>query len=130
MTFHGAVLFCSRVLLVVGLVAITWVSLEPADRLPPSPNVSDKVLHFAAYALLGAIAALAQRKPRVILTVVLLTGFGLLLEFLQGRTSYRAFEMRDLLADALGAAFGALLVAVLVRALSSTRRRTGATLEG
>ncbi len=129
MTFHGAVLFCSRVLLVVGLAAITWVSLEPADRLPPSPDVSDKVLHFTAYALLGAVAALAQRRPRVVLTVVALTGFGLLLEILQGRTSYRSFDLRDLLADALGAAFGALVVAVLVSTFSSTRRRSRATLD-
>ena len=130
MTLHGAVLFCSRVLLVVGLAAITWVSLEPADRLPASPDVSDKVLHFAAYALLGAVAALAQRRPRVVLTAVLLSGFGLLLEILQGRTTYRSFEIRDLLADALGAAFGALVVALLVATFSSTRRRTRATLEG
>lgn len=119
----------ARVLLVVGLAAVTWASLEPADRLPATPEVSDKVLHFGAYAVLGAIAALAQRRPRVVLTVVLLSGFGLLLEFLQGRTTYREFELRDLLADALGAAFGALLVALVLATPGSTRRRSGTTLD-
>ena len=116
MSVGGIVLWSSRLLLVIGLVGVTWVSLAPAERLPTTPNVSDKVLHFAAYAILGVAAALAQRRPRVVLTTVLLTVFGLLIEILQARTGYRDFELRDLLADGLGAAFGVLLASLLLNA--------------
>ena len=118
-----AVIVVARVLLIATLAAVTWTSLSPADRLPATPNISDKVLHLAAYALLGVVATLAQRRPRVLLTIALLTAFGLVIEVLQGRTGYRDFDLRDLLADALGAAFGVLLVAVLRRPSDGTRSR-------
>lgn len=118
-----SVIVVARVLLIASLAAVTWTSLAPADRLPATPNVSDKVLHVAAYALLGVVAALAQRRPRVLPTIVLLTAFGLVIEVLQGRTGYRDFDLRDLLADALGAAVGALLVAVLRRPSDRTMSR-------
>lgn len=113
MTICGTVLVVARIGLVIALAILTWASLEPIDRLPVAPNVSDKVLHLSAYAALGAVAALAQRRPRVIITVLLITVFGLLLEILQGRTGYRTFDLQDLLADAIGAAFGVLLVTAL-----------------
>lgn len=114
MTARGTVLVVARIGLVLGLAAVTWASLEPIDRAPVAVNVSDKVLHLTAYAALGAVAALAQRRPRVIITVLLITAFGLLLEILQGRTGYRTFDLQDLLADAIGAALGVLLVAALL----------------
>jgi len=109
------VIVAARALLVVGIAGVTWTSLAPADRLPSTANVSDKLLHFGAYALLGVVAALAQRRNRIVVTIALLTAFGFLIEVLQSRTGYRDFELRDLLADALGAAFGVLLVALVRR---------------
>ncbi len=108
---RAVVVVAARVILLFALAAVTWTSLSPADRLPETPDVSDKVLHLVAYAILGVFAALSQRRTRVLLTVALLTAFGYLIEILQGRTGYRDFDFRDLLADALGAAFGVLLVA-------------------
>ena len=46
MSVRRIVLWCSRFALVIGIVAVTWVSLAPADRLPATPNVSDKVLRI------------------------------------------------------------------------------------
>lgn len=112
---RDGLLWGARLALVVALTIVTWASLEPIDRLPGAANISDKVLHLGAYAALGVAAALAQRRPRIVLTVVLLTAFGLLIEVLQGRTGYRSFDLRDLLADALGAAFGVLVVVVFRR---------------
>lgn len=100
----------ARIVLVAGLGAVAWASLVPIEDVPMSTAVSDKVQHVAAYALLGVAAALAQRTPRVMLTIALLVGFGFLIETLQGMTDYRSFDLVDLLADTLGAAVGVLVV--------------------
>ena len=114
MTVRETVLVAGRVCFVVALVGVAWASLEPIDRVPGPTNLSDKLLHLIAYATLGVTAALAQRRPRIIMTIAALTAFGLLIEILQGRTGYRSFDLQDLLADAIGAAFGVLLVATIL----------------
>jgi VanZ family protein len=114
MTLRGTVLVIARVCFVIALVGVAWASLEPIDQVPGPTNLSDKLLHLVAYAALGITAALAQRRLRIILTIVVLTLFGFLIEVLQGRTGYRSFDLHDLLADAVGAAFGVLLVATIL----------------
>ena len=90
---RSVLLIGSRIALVGALAAVTWSSLAPPDDLPSEIALSDKLLHGIAYAVLGVVAALAQRRPRVILTVLLLTAFGLLMEVLQDRTTYRTFDL-------------------------------------
>ena len=121
---RSVLLIGSRIALVGALAAVTWSSLAPPDDLPSEIALSDKLLHGIAYAVLGVVAALAQRRPRVILTVLLLTAFGLLMEVLQDRTTYRTFDLADLYADALGAAIGVVVVAGSVRLADRRRARS------
>lgn len=114
MTVRDAIAIVGRIGIVAATAVVTWASLAPIDRIPVAENVSDKVLHLAAYTVLGALAAFAQRQPRVVLTILLVTAFGLLLEVLQWRTGYRSFDLRDLLSDAIGAALGVLVVALIL----------------
>jgi VanZ family protein len=118
------VLWGARIVVVAGLAGVAWASLAPTDDVPLSHAFSDKVLHFAAYALLGVAAALAQRTPRIVLSVVLLSAFGLLIEILQGMTDYRSFDLRDLVADMLGAAVGLLVGLLVVGRIRASRRRS------
>ena len=74
----------------------------PTTTIATTPTVEPHELD-------AVIAALAQRRPRIIMTVLLLTAFGLLMEILQARTTYRTFDLMDLWADAVGAAIGVIL---------------------
>lgn len=99
------------------VLAVAWVSLLPPDDLPQDVAVSDKAVHALGYAVLGALAVLSGL--RWLPAVAAVVAFGLLVEVAQGLSGYRSFEWADLLADAVGAAVGAGVVAVLVR----SRRR-------
>lgn len=110
-----------RVAVIVWVVIVTWTSLMPIDSVPGAASVSDTLLHAIAYAVLGALAVLALRRPRPVRVWIAVVAFGLLIEILQARTGYRSFEWRDLAADAAGAALGISLV-VLGSALRRPRQ--------
>lgn len=97
-----------RVAFALALGAVAWTSLLPPDDLPPGLGLSDKVLHLAGYAVLGALAVLSGLRWPV--AVAALVGFGLVIELLQGAVGYRSLEWLDLVADGAGALTGALLV--------------------
>lgn len=86
------------------LAAIIWLSLTPD---PPQVDVSqgDKLGHFAAYgALMFWFAALypARRPPFAIGFITL----GIALEFAQGMSGYRTFDLLDMAANTLGVLAG------------------------
>jgi len=91
------------VLAFIGLLALTVVSLIPV----PDLGGSDKVGHFIAYAMLSAFFSLLvdQRKSlwRILFGLII---YGLLLEFLQGLTSYRSGDLADAVANSLGVMTG------------------------
>jgi len=74
----------------------------------------DKVLHFAAFALLGALFLRAFYTTRirhhltlmVALSVLFSTLFGISDEIHQSFVPYRTADAMDVLADILGSAFG------------------------
>lgn len=107
-----------RAAVIAWVVIVTWASLIPLDGVPGAASVSDTLLHAVAYAVLGALLALAMRRPRPVVAWLAIVVFGLVIEVLQARTGYRSFEWRDLAADAAGAALGISLV-VLVSGLRS-----------
>jgi len=67
--------------------------------------------HGLAYALLGAVAVLAQRQPRIAATLAGVIGYGVLLEILQGAFGLRSFQWTDIAANALGALVGVAVAA-------------------
>ena len=107
--------------------AIVWLSLTPS---PPTIDITqgDKLAHFLGYGVLMAWFCQLYAARRTRLAYAL--GFALLgvaLELAQGALGYRRYEPYDMLANALGVAFGwaAALVAggALLARLEAALRR-------
>lgn len=88
-----------------------WAGLIPLKSLPgPDFELADKVWHAAAFGglalLLARVMLHAGRLPlrAASLGALIATALGGLLEVLQAFTHYRAAELADFVADALGAA--------------------------
>lgn len=110
---HRPAWLAASALLVMGVVV---GSLLPGSEVP-SMAVSDKLLHFAAYAFLALwFGGLSHREGhgRVALGLLLM---GALLEVLQGALAvHRTADLQDLLANALGIAFGITLARTIAEA--------------
>ncbi len=89
---------------------VVYLSLMPS---PPQLDMTagDKLQHLAAYSALGFwFAMLAQGNRRQLgLSVSALIGLGIALEFIQGMTGYRTFDVGDMLANSLGVVTGSVL---------------------
>ena len=93
--------------------AILWLSLTPQ---PPQVDFehSDKVGHFIAYGGLMLWFCQLYRASRArIICAAAFIAMGVAIEFMQGWTGYRSFEVYDMVADALGVILG-WAVALLV----------------
>lgn len=106
-----------RAALVIALLiaaGIAYLSMMSGPEVP-APDVSDKVRHFGAYAMLAIPAAMWFGPGRVV-TVIVLTVYGAGLEVAQALfTETREASVLDGLANALGAAAGWLLVWFIAR---------------
>jgi glycopeptide antibiotics resistance protein len=74
-----------------------WIEVEQGDKLG----------HFAAYGLLMFVFCQIYDQPRT--RLVYAAGFiamGVALEFAQGMTDYRTFDVFDMLANATGVVLG------------------------
>jgi len=84
--------------------------------VPPKVDLGqgDKLGHFAAYGLLTFVFCLIydQRATRLAYAAGFIL-MGVALEFLQGMTGYRTFELLDMLADAAGVLAGMLVLRFL-----------------
>ena len=93
-------------------VATSWPS-------PPAmPNNSDKLVHFSAYALLGATVGWAARTRSLrdlLRWAFVLSMLGAVDEFHQKFIPNRRMDVRDWLADTAGAVAGLSLVTALAR---------------
>jgi VanZ family protein len=108
------------------VAAVTVLSLRPMPELPiPSAALSVKVHHFIAYALLALPAALA-RPQRWPLLLLLIAGWGGVIEILQPHFG-RSGAVFDAAVNVAGVAAGAAAATVLRRlAGSDTRPGPGA----
>ena len=88
------------------VAAIVWLSLAPS---PPELDIEqgDKLGHLAAYGTLmfWFCQLYARRATRAAYAAGFVT-MGIALEFIQGATGYRSFELLDMGANALGVAIG------------------------
>jgi VanZ family protein len=90
-------------------------SSYPSPKIEPKLPQFDKVLHFTAYALLGALFLRAFYTTRInhhlkliFMLSVLFSGlYGISDEIHQSFVPYRNADVMDALADILGSAFGA-----------------------
>lgn len=108
------------VLAVYGLLLVVGTHL-PGDAVPGPIMASDKVIHFGAYMVLGALVAICvtPRGGRLAITTAailwtLVIGFGALDELSQPLFG-RSCDLFDWLADAAGAAIGIGAYAIWTR---------------
>lgn len=106
-----------RAALVIALLialGIAYLSMMSGPEVP-APDVSDKIRHFGAYAML-AIPAAMWFGPGRVATVIVLTVYGAGLEIAQAVfTATREASVLDGVANALGAVAGYLLVWFIAR---------------
>lgn len=98
-------------------LATLWLSLMPAERIPPTLNFWDKAQHalgFAALACLG-LPGYAHQARRVVLGLTL---FGMAIEVLQHLSGWRHGDWLDWVADCAG-----LLLGYTVWRLANVRRQ-------
>ena len=91
-------------LMVIVVVYLSLMSSPPQLEM----NAGDKLQHLAAYSVLGFwFAMLALRNGRQLCLVFGgLIGLGIALEFAQGTTGYRTFDVSDILANSIGVLMG------------------------
>jgi VanZ family protein len=109
--------------------AIVWAALlflasaTPGRKLPPLPGAhTDKLIHAAIYAVLGALCWRGLRRTTrlgvartVIVASALSTLYGVSDELHQAFTPGRTPDVHDALADAVGSLAGTLVCASRVR---------------
>jgi VanZ family protein len=67
----------------------------------------DKIAHFTAYgSMVFWFAMLFEGRARQAGIAVAFAAMGVAIEFLQGMTGYRSFEVADMIANGIGAALG------------------------
>jgi VanZ family protein len=92
---------CVALVIVGSLLPDKSLPMRALSRL----DISDKIQHFAAYAVLAFLPVIHER-PRVVVAIAFaLIGLGVLLEFGQTLVT-RDFETADIVADALGVFVG------------------------
>lgn len=99
--------------LALGIIYIGIILAGSLLRMPDI-NISyahtDKIIHFMLYFIL--VGWFVQLYKSIASRLIILAGaiaLGMLIEFLQGMTSYRSFDYLDGLADAIGALCAFLL---------------------
>lgn len=101
----------------VGLMAVIYFASDRSDAPRLMRGIPDVLAHAAAYAVLGAATLRGLAGARragatartALLAAVLAAAYGMADEFHQSFVPGRTAELRDVLADALGAAAGAAL---------------------
>jgi VanZ family protein len=91
--------------LAIGVVIAIWVlSLMPG---PPGVPGSDKLHHFLAYAgCMGLWAQVLTTPASRIKALMAIVAMGIAIEFLQGWSGFRTFEVADMVANTGGAICG------------------------
>ena len=90
----------------VGVLLMLAVAIGSVISLPTPVQLvmsHDKVLHTVAYAcLMGWFAQIYRHDLTRLLLVVGLICMGILIEFIQGSSGYRQFDMLDMVANTSG----------------------------
>ncbi len=95
---------------------------KPSPEMIPSYQFVDKLLHFAAYGILGILFYRAYRTLRIkenikllmLLSVVSASLYGVSDEIHQSYVPFREAEVADAIADMIGAIAGVYLYQMLV----------------
>ena len=98
-----------RVWLLLGwgmVFSVIVLSLIPVEDVDLGEG-RDKIAHLVAYGSLAFwFALLFKGRARQLGIAIAFAAMGVAIEFLQGMTDYRSFEVADMVANAVGAALG------------------------
>jgi len=87
------------------VVSVVVLSLIPVEV--DLGEGRDKIAHFLAYGSLSlGFGMLFAGRSRQLRIAIAFAAMGVAIEFLQGLTDYRTFEIADMIANAIGAALG------------------------
>ena len=110
----------------IAILVVVAGSLLPAGSFPMRVldhlQLSDKIQHFGAYAVLALMPAVHERWRFVIVAGFGLTAMGFGLELGQLYSPGRSFDPADFAADALGVCCGVILAIPLRDAVRSRLR--------
>lgn len=108
-----------QILWLLSMAATIVGELLPGDSAPmrwiAATHISDKTLHFAAYAMLAFLPVFGFRRRRGIPLALSMILLGIALEFGQRLVPSRSFELADMMANALGV-FAGVVVALVGQA--------------
>ena len=101
-------IFCT---LIIGVLSLTRIGTQQ----PISFKYLDKIEHCIAYSVLSFLWLLAIGKTKSIVFLVVLgcVFYGIIIEVLQGATTYRTFDYVDMVANSLGVIVGYLVLLFL-----------------
>lgn len=92
---------------VLVVLAIAVLSLMPGEELS-EVNMSDKLGHLVAYAVLAGLAVIARRRASLLRILAMVIGYGVVLEAAQGLMPFgRTASWLDAAANTAGAVLGA-----------------------
>lgn len=94
-----------RVLFWLALLVAYVAAILPQDSAPSIPELSDKAHHVFAFVVLGLLLRLSY-KVNYWYGLLILVGFGILIEVSQYFTATRVAEEQDVIADLVGAFIG------------------------
>jgi VanZ family protein len=90
-----------RLALLVCVLVIAYLAFSPSEKLPGSP--SDKLNHLLAFGVLAWLAHKSYPERHISpYRWILLLGYGLLIEVIQGFLPFRESSLLDFSADAAG----------------------------
>lgn len=110
----------------VPLTVCTYLAVVPDPPEHPVFDVSDVVLHAAAFTYLTLAFALTRygRDPRLYARAfVVMLAYGLLLEAVQSLVPERNAELKDLVVDLFGIGFGLALAHLTAKPIFETASR-------
>lgn len=86
------------------VVLVVYLSLAP--RLPDALDAGDKAGHLLAYGTLMLWFAQLHAGPRRIAVAIGLVLFGVVMEYIQGWSGFRIWDVGDIVANSAGVALG------------------------
>ncbi len=111
---RGFTLVC-RLCLLVTLIFVMYMSVKPQANMPQINHV-DKIYHILAYMTLGVLALFSAFSRRVYWPVLIVIGFGVGVEVLQGVAAIgRTSSFADVLANSIGAALALMVYVIVVK---------------
>lgn len=113
----------SKSLLLVYIGIISTLSLMPSEQVSFTANFWDKGLHIFAYSGFSILLFWAFSKwTHRIVGLLLLSGYGIAIECLQGLSPGRDSSINDVLANSAGLFIGAFLFFILQKFIQLFRQ--------